>query len=227
MGLQAMKEAIAEYFKTQPVLKAWLFGSYARGEATPESDLDILFVPDRTNFAAKSKETIIMRKSTLILAFLAAVACARAQSADFVLRRNFETETDSILYEMSVAEGAEDIYRVEDTEYYYDSDGAIVDWFCEPEYEGGPDSIKAFVERNLCKPPGYEDWSGTVLVEFVVETDGTMTNPKVKVSLDPVLDAEAVKVVMSLPNKWIWDPERCYGAEVKRCFYNIPVSFSR
>ena len=48
MGLQAMKEAIAEYFKTQPVLKAWLFGSYARGEATPESDVDILFVPDRS-----------------------------------------------------------------------------------------------------------------------------------------------------------------------------------
>ncbi len=140
-----MKEAIAEYFKTQPVLKAWLFGSYARGEATPESDVDILFVPDRTNFAAKSKETIIMRKNTLILAFLAAVACARAQSADSVLRRNFETETDSILYEMSVAEGAEDIYRVEDTEYYDDYDGAIVDWFCEPEYEGGPDSITAFV----------------------------------------------------------------------------------
>ena len=167
-----------------------------------------------------------MRKITLILAFLAVVACAQAQSADSVLRKNLETETDSILYEMSMAEGAEDIYRIEDAEYYDDYDGAIVDWFCEPEYEGGPDSIKAFVERNLCKPPGYEDWSGTVLVEFVVETDGTMTNPKVKVSLDPVLDAEAVKVVMSLPNKWIWHPERCYGGKIFRCHFQIPVSFS-
>ncbi len=33
---------IAEYFKTQPVVKAWLFGSFARGEETPESDVDIL-----------------------------------------------------------------------------------------------------------------------------------------------------------------------------------------
>ena len=225
MGLQAMKEAIAEYFKTQPVLKAWLFGSYARGEATPESDVDILFVPDRTNFAAKSKETIIMRKTTLILAFLAAVACAQAQSADSVLRKNFETENDSILYEMSVAEGAEDIYRVEDTEYYDDSDGTIVDWFCKPEYEGGPDSITAFVVRNLHIPPGNEDSTGVVLVEFVVETDGTVTNPRVKVSLNPVLDAEAVKVVMSLPNKWIWHPERCYGGKIFRCFYMVPVRF--
>jgi len=43
---QMMQETIAEYFKTQPVLKAWLFGSFARGEETPRSDVDILFVPD-------------------------------------------------------------------------------------------------------------------------------------------------------------------------------------
>lgn len=48
MTPQAMQEIIAEYFKTQPVLKAWLFGSFARGEETPQSDVDILFVPDRS-----------------------------------------------------------------------------------------------------------------------------------------------------------------------------------
>ncbi len=48
MTTQAMQEIIAEYFKTQPVLKAWLFGSFARGEETPQSDVDILFVPDRS-----------------------------------------------------------------------------------------------------------------------------------------------------------------------------------
>ena len=41
-----MIKKIAEYFKTQPVLKAWLFGSYSRGEERPDSDVDILFVPD-------------------------------------------------------------------------------------------------------------------------------------------------------------------------------------
>lgn len=33
---------ISDYFATQPVLKAWLFGSYARGEERPDSDVDIL-----------------------------------------------------------------------------------------------------------------------------------------------------------------------------------------
>ena len=37
-----MTQMIADYFKTQPVLKAWLFGSFARGEESPESDVDIL-----------------------------------------------------------------------------------------------------------------------------------------------------------------------------------------
>ena len=39
---------IAEYFKTQPVVKAWLFGSYARGEQREDSDVDILILPDKS-----------------------------------------------------------------------------------------------------------------------------------------------------------------------------------
>ena len=46
MNTQQMIQQIAEYFKTQPVLKAWLFGSYSRGEERIDSDVDILFVPD-------------------------------------------------------------------------------------------------------------------------------------------------------------------------------------
>ena len=48
MSTQDIKITIAEYFKTQPVLKAWLFGSFARGEETPESDVDILIVLDKS-----------------------------------------------------------------------------------------------------------------------------------------------------------------------------------
>ena len=47
MSTQIMTEKIAEYFKTQPVLKAWLFGSFARGEETENSDVDILVEYDK------------------------------------------------------------------------------------------------------------------------------------------------------------------------------------
>lgn len=41
-------DAIKDYFATQPVDKAWLFGSYARGEETADSDVDIMirFLPE-------------------------------------------------------------------------------------------------------------------------------------------------------------------------------------
>ena len=42
MSTKVMIQLIADYFKTQPVLKAWIFGSFARGEETEDSDLDIL-----------------------------------------------------------------------------------------------------------------------------------------------------------------------------------------
>ena len=48
MSTQAMTQLIAEYFKTQPVLKVWLFGSYSRGEQTANSDIDILIQPDKS-----------------------------------------------------------------------------------------------------------------------------------------------------------------------------------
>ena len=47
MSTQIMTEKIAEYFKTQPVLKAWLFGSFAHGEETENSDVDILVEYDK------------------------------------------------------------------------------------------------------------------------------------------------------------------------------------
>jgi hypothetical protein len=43
-----MKQTLSDYFKTQPVLKAWLFGSFARDEETPFSDVDIIVLLDHS-----------------------------------------------------------------------------------------------------------------------------------------------------------------------------------
>ncbi|MBQ9546416.1 MAG: nucleotidyltransferase family protein [Bacteroidales bacterium] len=42
MSTQEISQTIADYFATQPVTKAWLFGSFARGEQREDSDVDIL-----------------------------------------------------------------------------------------------------------------------------------------------------------------------------------------
>lgn len=45
---QAILRKVSEYFSTQPVQRVWLFGSFARGEATSDSDIDLLIVPSGT-----------------------------------------------------------------------------------------------------------------------------------------------------------------------------------
>ena len=48
MDKEEIRHIVSKYFANQPVLKAWLFGSFARGEETPLSDVDILVVLNRS-----------------------------------------------------------------------------------------------------------------------------------------------------------------------------------
>ena len=91
-----------------------------------------------------------------------------------------------------------------------------------PEFPGGPDSLNAFLMRNLQWPIGYGCASGTVLVEFIVEKDGAVTHPTISVSLGPAFDNEALRVVNLMPR---WKPARAQGKPV-RCYYTIPVTFT-
>lgn len=47
MNRQEIIDVLRVYFNTQPVLKAWLFGSFSRGEETRESDVDIIVLLDK------------------------------------------------------------------------------------------------------------------------------------------------------------------------------------
>ena len=46
MDRQQTIKIIRDYMASKPVVKAWIFGSFARGEEKAKSDIDILFVPD-------------------------------------------------------------------------------------------------------------------------------------------------------------------------------------
>jgi len=91
-----------------------------------------------------------------------------------------------------------------------------------PKFPGGPDSLNVFLRRNTQWPHPLYDATGTVLIEFVVEVDGSITNPTIKVSLSPELDAEALRLVGLMPK---WKPARAQGEPV-RCYYTIPVTFT-
>ena len=66
MSTQTMNNVIAEYFKTQPVLKAWLFGSFARGEETPLSDVDLLVQYDEDGISLLKHAAMICELEKLL-----------------------------------------------------------------------------------------------------------------------------------------------------------------
>ena len=92
-----------------------------------------------------------------------------------------------------------------------------------PEYPGGTEALLAFLKANINYPKSCKDEKiqGRVIVSFVVEKDGRVSNAKVKVPLFPDCDKEAVRGIMAMPK---WKPGKNMGKPV-RCFYVVPVTF--
>ena len=104
-----------------------------------------------------------------------------------------------------------------------EKDSVYLQWHVDKkaQFPGGPDSLKYFIERNLCYPPSWAELQGSVYVQFIVEKDGSISDVKVIRSLEPPWDDEAVKVVRSMP-KWI--PAEKDGKAVRSRFI-LPVRF--
>lgn len=92
-----------------------------------------------------------------------------------------------------------------------------------PSFPGGDRKLMEYLSENIRYPEECEEIcvQGRVIVSFIVEKDGNISNVKVAKSLDPLLDKEAVRVVSGMP-KWI--PGRQNGVAV-RVRYIIPVTF--
>lgn len=92
-----------------------------------------------------------------------------------------------------------------------------------PSFVGGNEKLMEYITNNLQYPETAKknDIQGRVIISFVVEEDGSVSNVKVNKSVDPALDAEAVRLVESMPK---WEPGRQNG-ETVRARYSLPISF--
>ena len=92
-----------------------------------------------------------------------------------------------------------------------------------PQFPGGPNALFEYLSKNIKYPVVAEEngIQGRVIVTFVVERDGSITDVKVAKSVDPSLDKEAMRVVKSMPH---WIPGKQNGSAV-RVKYTVPVTF--
>ena len=92
-----------------------------------------------------------------------------------------------------------------------------------PHFPGGAAALQAFLSSNTKYPVVAQEngVQGRVIVSFVVERDGSITDVRVVRSVDPSLDREASRVVRSMPR---WSPGKQNGSAV-RVKYTVPVVF--
>ena len=92
-----------------------------------------------------------------------------------------------------------------------------------PSFPGGNGALMSYLNGNTKYPVVAQEngVQGKVIISFVVERDGSISDVKVARSVDPSLDREAQRVVKSMPK---WTPGKQNGQTV-RVKYTVPVVF--
>jgi TonB family protein len=94
-----------------------------------------------------------------------------------------------------------------------------------PEFKGGHEALVQFMIGNIKYPDEAKKkgTTGTVFVSFIVNKYGKVTSPKILKSADPLLDAEAIRVVKAMPD---WNPGKNDNGETVNVIFNLPINFS-
>lgn len=93
-----------------------------------------------------------------------------------------------------------------------------------PSFPGGDAKLREWIKKNM-KYPSYaknNGIEGQVLVVFIVEKDGSISNAEVSWGVDPSLDQEALRIVNKMPK---WKPGTQNGVAM-RVKYRLPITFT-
>ena len=93
----------------------------------------------------------------------------------------------------------------------------------QPQFPGGIKACEQFIKENLRYPDTGSDVQGRVIVSFMVERDGSLSDIKVVRGLDPAFDEEALRVVKMMPK---WSPGVTDG-KISVMRYTIPIIFKK
>ena len=92
-----------------------------------------------------------------------------------------------------------------------------------PSFPGGSKALMEYLDKNIKYPVSAQKnlLEGRVILQFIVDKKGRLSDIKVARSVEPSLDAEAVRVVKAMPR---WNPGMQNGEAVK-VRYTLPVNF--
>lgn len=92
-----------------------------------------------------------------------------------------------------------------------------------PSFPGGMDAFQRYLTNNLEYPAKAKKAKkeGVVIVQFIVEKDGGISDPRIARHLETEMDSAAWRLIKDMPR---WKPASDYGTTV-RCKYSLPVAF--
>lgn len=154
----------------------------------------------------KSMKKLVLLMVTVLSAMNVSLADCAISKSDLSVTSERETCIDN------------DLTDVDDSE-----DKILVAAEQMPEFVGGMSALMKWLGQNIVYPMEAlkEGITGRVIMKFVIEKDGTISNPEILKGAHPLLDAEALRVISVMPK---WNPAKKNGQPV-RCYYTLPVSF--
>ena len=83
-----------------------------------------------------------------------------------------------------------------------------------PSFPGGDEGLKSWLKNNLRYPPSAANngIQGRVIVQCIIEKDGSVTVEKIARNVDPELDKEALRLIQTMPK---WNPGKSNGSAVR------------
>lgn len=182
---------------------------FSRNEKEPFNILMSMKNKQKTNLFAGYKYLLFV---PLAFALVFMNSCKRKPKV-----QKQEMEGTRVVVKAESAEDTAQIKNVESTEKTFE----VVEQM--PAFPGGDAALMKYLSENIKYPEAAEKAGeqGRVVVNFIVEKDGAISNVNVVRSVTPTLDAEAVRVIKAMP-KWV--PGKQDGQFV-RVKYNVPVSF--
>ncbi len=161
---------------------------------------------ERTCMTDRIKFTLFASLATVLL------LASNTKSVARTIEPMMEDSTQiTVLPEVKAVEQEEKVYKA-----------VIVQ--VQPEYPGGKMALLQHLAKNIKYPASaqMQKIQGKVVVQFIVEKDGSMSNIKVARGLHPDLDEEALRVFATIPNKWTPGKQ---GGKPVRTQMTLPVTF--